>query len=191
MFLAAAAVRVRSTTSCDDPVDRDRLGRGQRLGALQPGQLQQLLDQPGQALRLVVDALGERGRDGLRVVGSASSSVSASSCSAPTGVFSSWLTLATKSRRTRATRCASVTSEASTATCPAGYSAPVSGITRTRTPSGSPAAAGAAARGAGRARPRGGRRCGGPGRPGYGSRRAPAAARRLRRGPAPARPRPG
>ena len=62
----------------------------------------------------------------------ASSSASASNCRAPTGVFSSWLTLATKSRRTRATRCASVTSAASTVTYPS-----PSATARMCTPSGS------------------------------------------------------
>ena len=127
MPAAAAVVRVRSTHLGDDPVDRDRLRRRQRLGALQPGQLQQLLDEPAEPGGLVLDPLGEpaggdevlgRGRARASAGSVASSSASASSCSAPTGVFSSWLTLATKSRRTRASRCASVTSAASTATWP-------------------------------------------------------------------------
>ncbi len=49
----------------------------------------------------------------------ASSTASASSDSAPTGVFSSWLTLATKSRRTSSTRRASERSSTITATRPA------------------------------------------------------------------------
>src|SRR6202451_2811193 len=48
----------------------------------------------------------------------ASSIVSASSASAPTGVLSSWLTLATKSRLTCSTRWLSVRSSASTRTSP-------------------------------------------------------------------------
>ena len=156
----------------DHPVDGDRLGVGQRLGALQPGQLEQLVDQPAEPGRLVLDALGEPAGGGhvLGGVGAgaastwssvASSSASASSCSAPIGVFSSWLTLATKSRRTRATRCASVTSAASTATkLPPSADRPQVDAERARRPP--------SRRGAGRARPRGGRRCGGPGRPGYG-----------------------
>ena len=68
MFLAAAAVRVRSTTSLTIRSTATGTWRRQRVGALQPGQLEQLLDQSGQPLRLVVDALGEAaGR--LRVVG--------------------------------------------------------------------------------------------------------------------------
>ena len=61
----------------------------------------------------------------------ASSRPSASSCSAPIGVFSSWLTLATKSRRTRSTRWASVTSAASMQTIP-----PPMATARRCTPSG-------------------------------------------------------
>ena len=61
----------------------------------------------------------------------ASSIVSASSASAPTGVFSSWLTLATKSRRTSSTRCRSVWSSASTRTSPPPPTVPDSGATRT------------------------------------------------------------
>ena len=48
----------------------------------------------------------------------ASSTVSASSASAPTGVLSSWLVLATKSRRTSSTRRLSVWSSTSSSTRP-------------------------------------------------------------------------
>ena len=82
-------------------------GVGQRLVALQPGQVDQVLDQAGQpgrpraasARRTGGPPRGRRRRP---------STASASSDSAPTGVFSSWLTLATKSRRTASTRRASV-----------------------------------------------------------------------------------
>ncbi len=43
----------------DHPVQRDRLRWRLRLGALQPGQLQQLLHQPAQPGRLVLDPFGE------------------------------------------------------------------------------------------------------------------------------------
>ena len=56
--------------------------------------------------------------------GSSAASVMASASSriAPTGVFSSWLTLATKSRRTASTRCSRVRSStrASTSRAPSG-----------------------------------------------------------------------
>lgn len=55
------------------------------------------------------------------------STVSASSHSAPTGVLSSWLTFATKSRRIASVRCMSVRSSASTRTRPC----EPSGVTRT------------------------------------------------------------
>src|ERR1700761_1236132 len=61
----------------------------------------------------------------------ASSIVSASSASAPTGVLSSWLVLATKSRLTSSTRRLSVWSSASTSTSPPPPTAPPSGATRT------------------------------------------------------------
>src|SRR6201996_1233821 len=61
----------------------------------------------------------------------ASSIVSASRASAPTGVLSSWLTLATKSRRTSSTRCRSVWSSARTRTSPPPPTVPESGATRT------------------------------------------------------------
>jgi hypothetical protein len=54
----------------DHPVDRDRLGRGQRLGALQAGELEQLVHQPAHPRRLVVDPLGEApgGHQSLRLL---------------------------------------------------------------------------------------------------------------------------
>ena len=61
----------------------------------------------------------------------ASSTVSASSASAPTGVLSSWLVLATKSRRTSSTRLLSVWSSASSSTRPPSPTAAPSGATRT------------------------------------------------------------
>ena len=61
----------------------------------------------------------------------ASSIVSASRASAPTGVLSSWLVLATKSRLTSSTRRLSVWSSASTRTSPPPPTAPPSGATRT------------------------------------------------------------
>ena len=61
----------------------------------------------------------------------ASSTVSASSASAPTGVLSSWLTLATKSRRTSSTRRLSVWSSASSSTRPPPPTPDPSGATRT------------------------------------------------------------
>lgn len=63
----------------------------------------------------------------------ASATASESSESAPTGVLSSWLTLATKSRRTASIRRRSVRSSTSTRT-----SREPSGATRTETESGSP-----------------------------------------------------
>ncbi len=61
----------------------------------------------------------------------ASSIVSASRASAPTGVLSSWLVLATKSRLTSSTRRLSVWSSASTRTRPPPPTAAPSGATRT------------------------------------------------------------
>ncbi len=61
----------------------------------------------------------------------ASSTVSASRASAPTGVFSSWLMLATKSRRTSSTRRLSVWSSASSRISPPSPTAGPSGATRT------------------------------------------------------------
>src|SRR6202041_1117006 len=61
----------------------------------------------------------------------ASSMVSASRASAPTGVLSSWLVLATKSRLTSSTRRLSVWSSASTRTSPPPPTAAPSGATRT------------------------------------------------------------
>ena len=59
----------------------------------------------------------------------APSIASASSDSAPTGVFSSWPTLATKSRRTASMRRASVTSSSTRATGPGGGAVPLSSRT--------------------------------------------------------------
>ena len=66
-------------------------------------------DQPAEPVGLVRDPAGEPAH-GLAGRRPASSIASASSDSAPTGVFSSWPTLATKSRRTASSRRASVTS---------------------------------------------------------------------------------
>ena len=62
-------------------------------------------DQPGRGAWTRPDPLGEPAH-GLRVV-AASSTASASRARPPTGVFSSWLTFATKSRRTASSRRAS------------------------------------------------------------------------------------
>ena len=110
---AAASSRVRSTASATTASTSTASSAGQRLGALQPGQVDELADQPGQPVGLA-PASGRRSAAPSPGRRPPSSRASASSASAPTGVLSSWLTLATKSRRTASTRRASVTSSTST-----------------------------------------------------------------------------
>ena len=96
-------------------LDADGLGVGEGVVALHPREVDQLDDQGGQTL-------GRLGciRPAKRATASGSSAQastdSARSDSAATGVFSSWLTFATKSRRTSSTRRASVESSTSTRT---------------------------------------------------------------------------
>ena len=52
----------------EDVVTSTRLAAGQRLGALQPGQIDQFADQPAEAGALALHARGEAS-DGLRIVG--------------------------------------------------------------------------------------------------------------------------
>ena len=99
----------------------DRGRRLERVVALEPGQLDDLLHQPGEPVALGEHPAGEP-LDGLRVLARRRATASASSRIAPTGVFSSWLTLATKSRRTASTRRSRVRSStrASTSREPSG-----------------------------------------------------------------------
>ena len=94
---------------------RPGVGAAQRVVALQPGQVD---ERPGPARASRSDSCCIRPANRRTASGSsaASGSASASSDSAPTGVLSSWLTLATKSRRTASTRRASVRSSTSTST---------------------------------------------------------------------------
>ena len=131
-LLGAAWWRQRSRASATTSSTRDRLGVLQRVVVLHPGQVDELLHQAGQPGR-------PRAASGRRTARTASGSSAASSPpptssdSAPTGVFSSWLTLATKSRRTASIRRASVRSSTSSST-----SREPSGATRAETASASP-----------------------------------------------------
>ena len=80
----------------DDVADRTALGE-RRLAELDPRQLHQVVDRPGDTVASATIRSATR----CTTSGSLSSaSASASTASAPTGVFSSWLMLATKSVRT-------------------------------------------------------------------------------------------
>ena len=82
-------------------VDEPRLVQG--VGDLEPGQVDDLLDQLGSRAALDLHPAGEP-LDGLGVVLGVAGSPRRAGASPPTGVLSSWLTLATKSRRTSSTR---------------------------------------------------------------------------------------
>ena len=70
---------------------------GRCLLRLDEAEIEQVVDDPAEPVGLAQHLVGER----LRRLGSSlAASVSASRASAPIGVLSSWLTLATKSRRT-------------------------------------------------------------------------------------------
>ena len=111
----------------DHGVDVDELGRVQRVGHLQPatGRRSPAPGAPGGSTPPAC-----AWRTGARPRGRrcASSTASASSEMPPTGVLSSWLTLATKSRRTCSTRWASVRSSTSSSRWPV-----LRGATRART----------------------------------------------------------
>ena len=110
-----------------DPLDRpvDDVGHVDEIAErllteLDAGQLHQIVDRAGHAVGLVDDAPGDALHDlGVDVV-LLSASVSASTASAPTGVFNSWLMLATKSVRTASTRRRSLTSSNVTSAPPPG-----------------------------------------------------------------------
>ena len=68
MSRSSASTRQRSTAALDHAVDVDRAGVLQRVVALQPGQFDDLLDQPAQPGRLDPHPAGEP-LHGLRVVG--------------------------------------------------------------------------------------------------------------------------
>ena len=93
----------------DQFVDPDRLGVLQRVVVLHPGEVDELLDEVGRA-GSPRSASGRRSAHRLGVVARRPCTASESRESAPTGVLSSWLTLATKSRRTASMRRASVRS---------------------------------------------------------------------------------
>ena len=97
----------------DSIVDAARLG-AQGIACLQPGELDDLARDVGEAGRLDREAPGEPPHL-LGLVGRRSSA-SASRLTEAIGVFSSWLMLATKSRRTSSRRYASVRSSASSST---------------------------------------------------------------------------
>ena len=99
---SSASGRTRSIAPVDDVEHVDEIA-DRLLAELDAGQLQQVVDRAGDAVRLV-DHPRRRCAGRLASRSSSSASVSASTASAPTGVFSSWLMLATKSVRTASTR---------------------------------------------------------------------------------------
>ena len=110
----------------DDLVERDEGRLLERVVALQPGELDDVLHQAGQPVGLVLHAAGEAAH-GLGVVGGVDQGLREQRQAAD-GVLSSWLTLARKSRRTASTRRASVRSSTSSST-----RLEPSGATRTHT----------------------------------------------------------
>ena len=142
---ASAASRLRSTASDTTRVhvDEHRLRAAARRPAAGTGRSAPA--PAGQADALDLHPPGEPA-DRLGVVGGVQHRLGQQR-QRPTGVLSSWLTLATKSRRTASTRRASVRSSTSSSTC-----ALPSGATRAATAIATPGRAG---RGPGRARPRG------------------------------------
>ena len=141
-----ATTRTSAAAGCD--LDPDARGRGRgphpidrvlearphrhraRAGALlrlDQAQVEQVVDDAARGDRLPSPAAPRAvaARPGRSPTGS----VSASTSSAPIGVFSSWLTFATKSRRTLSTRWISETSWTNTA-APSAASCPTSGIAR-------------------------------------------------------------
>ena len=115
--LVAASMALSSIAPVDDLVDRRPVrGSLERVVALQPGQLDDLLDQAGRAARSRCCIRPAKRLHGLGVVGGVAAPPRRAGVSAPTGVFSSWLTLATKSRRIASTRRSRVRSSTSTST---------------------------------------------------------------------------
>ena len=156
----------------DHVVDVHHGRRLERLVALEPRELDDLLHHPGQPVALGEHPAGRSarpppGRPRRRPTASARSLI------APTGVFSSWDTLATKSRRTASTRRSRVRSSTRAST-----SRELSGATRAVTVRGRTARPRQR-----RGRPRGSGRRGVPAgrarrarrRPGAGSRTSPSA----------------
>ena len=95
---AAARPRPRSTAASIEHRDRHRLATGAACDSIWPRSSRSSMIAP-EPVGLGGDPLGELADDRRRRRPPAI--VSASTASAPTGVLSSWLTLATKSRRTR------------------------------------------------------------------------------------------
>ncbi len=90
-----------------DQADQDRLaGRG--LLGLDPAEVQQVVDDPADPERLGVDPAGQP--LGHLDVGLGDERLGQEARARPSGVFSSWLTLATKSRRISSSRRRSETS---------------------------------------------------------------------------------
>ena len=95
------AAATRSTASATSDGDRHRLAARRLLG-LDEAEVEQVVDDARRAGRLRATTRSASWR--MTSASSSAAIVSASSASAPIGVLSSWLTLATKSRRTLSTR---------------------------------------------------------------------------------------
>ena len=113
MPCCSAAGRTRSTASATTRCTGTSSRRASSSASMRE-QLEQVVDRAADPERLGQHPLGQPLGDGRVVLGERASRRAAPS--APTGVFSSWLMLATKSRRTASSRRRSVTSSMTTST---------------------------------------------------------------------------
>ena len=125
--LARAAVRVRSTASAS--TWSTSTGTSSGSGSPPCSRERSISSRTRRPRRSASWAMRAAKRCTASGSSAAPSMASASSDSAPTGVFSSWPTLATKSRRTASVRRVSVTSSSTRATGPGGWTVPLSSRT--------------------------------------------------------------